>query len=79
MPPEPGKDVASSLHTKPSARARTAPTTHPSSACGPPRAPSMSGKVTNVPLPIMLHMSIEVALSKPSLRSSRAVPSRKCD
>ena len=53
----------------PSAIAITAPKNHPNKAWGPPIAPMMSGSVIKGPVPTILDMLIEVALSSPSRRS----------
>ena len=64
----PGMDAASSLQTRPSHSAMTAPSTQPSMHCGPPIDAMMSGMVMNGPTPTMLLMLSAVASSRPRPR-----------
>src|SRR2546430_183783 len=54
-----------SAHTRPSQTANSAPAIHPSIACGPPIALTISGMVMNGPTPIMSIMLSAVALPRP--------------
>src|SRR5437588_5998128 len=57
----------------PSHSAKSAPSTQPSMACGPPMAPMMSGMVIKGPTPIMSIMFSAVALVSESPRTSCGV------
>src|ERR1035441_3015074 len=59
-----------SAQTRPSHRAKTAPKTQPSMACGPPAALTISGIVMNGPTPIMSIMFSVVAPASPTPRIS---------
>ena len=60
----------SSAQTSPSQIASTAPSTHPSIACGPPITVTISGIVINGPTPIMSIMFSAVAEPRPMPRTS---------
>ena len=70
VPPAPGMAAPSSAQTRPSARATIAPMIQPNIACGPPMVATMTGIVTNGPMPHICVMLIAVACTGPILRSS---------
>ena len=68
VPPVPGMAAASSLQTRPSHNASTAPNSQPSMHCGPPMEAMISGMVMNGPTPTMLDMLRAEACSRPKPR-----------
>src|SRR6516165_3175920 len=62
--------AASSLQTRPSQSARTAPSSQPSMHCGPPMEAMINGMVMNGPTPTMLLMLSAVAWRSPKPRTS---------
>ncbi len=63
----------SSAHTSPSQRASTAPATNPMTAWGPPNAATISGIVTNGPIPHIWLMLMAVAWNRPTRRTKPPV------
>ena len=58
--------VPNSANTRPSAMAITAPRNQQIRPCGPPMVARMAGIVMNAPVPTILDMLMEMALSKPN-------------